>query len=152
MTRSTWFRRLTLSVIAIASVAAIAVPDQLAAADEFAPLDYDNADPESRARAATLQERGAVIQRRTAYKEQLVAGLIEQRYRLEEVAREFALVIAEDEVNLAILRQTYAGSTDEVRAARNVIDYARTQPMPEYQASLATARLQAEFRQLYPRE
>ena len=150
MIRSTWFRRLALSVVAIAAVAAVAVPDQLAAADEFAPLSY--ADPETKARSAELQDRGAVILRRIAYKEQLVAGLLERRYSLHEVAREFALVVAEDEVNLMILRQTYAGSTDEVRAARNVIDYTRTQPMPDYQASLVTARLQAEFRQLYPSE
>ena len=149
MTRATWFRRLALAVIAIAAVAATAVPEQLAAADEFAPIDCT--DPETNARSAALQDRGANVLRRIAYKEQLIAGLIEHRYRLDEVAREFAQVIAEDEVNLAILRQAYAGSTDEVRAARNVIAYARTQMMPSYEASLVTARLEAEFRQLYPR-
>ena len=150
MTRSTWFRRLALAVAAIAAVAALAgFGEPAAAADEFAPL---FADAETEARAAALKVRGATVLRRIAYKEQLIAGLLERSHRLDEVAREFAQVVAEDEINLAILRQTYAGTTDEVRAARNVIDYVRTQPMPAYETALAVARLQAEFAQAYPGE
>ncbi len=151
MTRSTWLSRLAVAVVAIAGAAALAgFPEPLAAADEFAPLLA--CDAETAARAAALNDRGATVLRRIAYKEQLVAGLLAGRYRLDEVAREFAQVIGEDEVNLAILRQNYAGATDEVRAARNVIDYARTLAMPDYELSLATARLQADFRKLYPNE
>ena len=151
MTRSAWFRRLAVSVVAVAGVAAFAgLPEQLAAADEFAPL--FTADAEMNAQSASLQERGATVLRRIAYKEQLVAGLLERRYRLDEVAREFVVVIAEDEVNLMILRQVYAGATDEAKAARNVLDHVRAQPLPEYEMALAVARLQADFRRLYPKE
>lgn len=152
MLRSIWFRRLALSVAAIAGVAATAIPEQLVAADEFAPLFVADADAETNAKTAALHDRGVTVLRRIAYKEQLVEGLLARRYRLDEVAREFAQVIAEDEINLAILRQAYVGTTDEVRAARNVIDYARTQPMPDYEVSQVSARLQADFRRLYPNE
>ena len=151
MIRSVWSRRLAVSVAAIAGVAAAAgLPEPLAAADASTP--HFHADPEASARAAALQGRGVNVLRRIAYKEQLVTGLVERRYGLGEVAREFALVIAEDEVNLAILRQTYAGTTDEVRAARNVIDYVRTLAMPPYELALAVAALQGEFRRAYPNE
>ena len=151
MTRFTWFRRLAVSVVAVAGVATFAgLPEQVAAADEFAPL--FTADAETNAHSALLQERGATVMRRIAYKEQLVAGLLERRYGLDEVAREFVLVIAEDEVNLTILRRVYAGATDEAKAARNVLDHVRAQPLPEYEMALTVARLQADFRRLYPTE
>ena len=147
MIRSHWFRRLALSVAAIAGVTAFAgLPEP----QGFGATPTHNADPATEARTAALHDRGVVIDRRMAYKEQLVVGLLEHRYSLDEVAREFLRVIAEDETNLMILRLNFAGPTDEARAARNVIAYARSQPLPPYEMSLAVAHLQAEFRRLYP--
>ena len=147
MIRSNWFRRLALSVAAIAGVAALAGlpdPQSVGATPPHDPY------PQADAHTAALYDRGVVIERRMAYKEQLVAGLLERRYSLDEVAREFLRVIAEDEATLTILRQNFGGPTDEERAARNVIAYVRSQPLPSYQMSLEVAHLHAEFRRLYP--
>jgi len=147
MIRSHWSRRLAVAVAAIAGVTAFAGLPEPQVAGAAPPREVN---PEADARMAELQDRSVAIERRIAYKEQLIAGLLERRYALDEVAREFVEVIAEDETNLAILRATYPGPTDERRAAANVIAFVRTQPLPAYELSLAVAHLQAEFRRLYP--
>ena len=147
MTRSVWSRRLVVTVVAVAGVAAFA---GLPAPQIAGATPYCHADPESDARTAELQSHGLTVERRMAYKEQLVADLLEHRYTLDEVAREFLAVIAEDETNLSLLRANFAGRTDEEKAARNVIAYVGTQPLPDYEVARAVAHLQAEFRRLYP--
>jgi len=147
MTRSVWSRRLAATVAAIAGVTAFAglpAPQVAGAAQGW------HVDTESDARTAELSSHGLTVERRMAYKEQLVADLLEHRYTLDQVAREFLAVIAEDETNLRLLRAHFPGRTDEERAARNVIAYVGTQPLPDYEAARAVAHLQAEFRRLYP--
>ncbi len=147
MIRSLWFRRLAVAVAAIAGVTASAGLPESQGVGAGSPRDaVFLAD----AGVAALHDRGVAVERRIVYKEQLVAGLLERRYALDEVAREFVQVIAEDETNLAVLRQTFGGGTDEERAARNVIAYVRTQSLPPYEMSRAIAHLQAEFSRLYP--
>ena len=122
----------------------------LAALQEQRAWDPRDAEVLADAGVAALHDRGVAVERRIVYKEQLVAGLLEHRYALDEVAREFVQVIEEDETNLAVLRETFGGRTDEERAARNVIAYVRTQSLPPYEMSRAIAHLQAEFSRLYP--
>ena len=150
MIRFTWFRRLAVAVAAIAgSTVYFGMPEhQLTGADFLST--FCDADVAESARQADLQIRLATIGRRIAYKEQLVAGLVERRYQLDDVAREFAHVIAEDEVASNVLRARYPDRTDEVRAALNVIEYVRCQRMPASEQSAAIAHLQGEFRRLYP--
>jgi enoyl-CoA hydratase/carnithine racemase len=150
MVRSTWFRRLAVAVAAIAgSTAYFGMPEHLlTGADFLSPLCDANAAGSTR--QADLQIRLTAIGRRIAYKEQLVAGLVERRYQLDEVAREFAHVIAEDEDFQNVLRAKYPGRTDEVRAALNVIDYVRCHLVPGSEQASAIAHLQGEFRRLYP--
>ncbi len=150
MIRFTWFRRLAVAVAAIAgSTVYFGLPEnQLTGADFLAP--FGDADAADSARMAELQTRLATIARRIAYKEQLVAGLVERRYQLDEVAREFVHLIAEDEDSQWVLRAKYPGRTDEVRAALNVIEYVHNQPLSAREQSAAIAHLQAEFRRLYP--
>lgn len=106
MTRFTWFRRLALAFVVIAGgVVALGLPDQQLTGAERLPL-FDESDPAAVAQQTELHERAAAVARRIAYKEQLVAGLVERRYRFDEVAREFLLVISEDENTLGILRLT----------------------------------------------
>ena len=145
MIRLTWFRSLVVAVAAVAGAAIYAgVPEpQLTGAESC---------PDGAARQAELQVRGVAVARRIAYKEQLVAGLVERRYGLDEVAREFLDLIREDDAGLSVLRLHHAGSTDEVRAARNVIDYVRSQPLSAREAAAAVAHLRGEFRRLYPSE
>ena len=152
MIRFTWFRRLVIAVAAIVGTAVSSgLPERELTGADFAVLDYD-ADAAGSDRQAVLQTRLVAVARRIAYKDQLIAGLVERRYRLDEVAREFAQVIAEDADCQNVLRCKYPGRTDEVRAALNVIEYVRCQPLPTCEQTAAVAHLQGEFRRLYPSE
>ena len=152
MIRFTWFRRLAVAVAAIAgSTVYFGMPEhQLTGADFLPP--FCDANAAGSERQADLQNRLATIERRIAYKDQLIAGLVERRYHLDEVAREFLQIINEDAASLNVLRSKYPGRTDEVRAALNVIEYVRCQPLPTCEQTAAVAHLQGEFRRLYPSE
>jgi hypothetical protein len=149
MPRMTWFLSFALALPLAAGVTVYArtpthTPTHMPARGEMEI--HDPADPV----AAALQLQHLAVITRMEYKEQLIAGMIERRYRLDEVAREFLKCMEGNDVALNVLRLNYRGSGDEARAAQNVIDYVRSQSLPKAEVAAAVKHFEAEFRRLYP--
>ena len=141
-------RRCLSLAAAIAPLTAVAVArPQWASA---AGLDVWNMPHYEQQLAVATQETerlGAVnetVAHRITAKEALVAELIAGRATLAETVEQF-LALNSDPCVAARLREIYAGDTDEVRTARNVIDYATQRVKnPAARAALAD-RLAAEL-------
>ncbi len=100
--------------------------------------------------SADLGRRQSVVTARLAYKESHIAELVAGRAGLADVAAAFARLNADEPASLDVIRHHYEGRTDEERAARNVLDFVATRPMPAADKAAVLARLRAAFDRQYP--
>ncbi|MGL6076520.1 MAG: hypothetical protein ACRC8S_20385 [Fimbriiglobus sp.] len=105
--------------------------------------------PELRESNTHLSERQERILIRLEYKEQLIVGMLEQRYTLRQVAREFLLTNEEDSITATMVMSLYPGDSDEQKAANNVIDFVAARNMSTCDRDLAVANLMDEYERLY---
>jgi hypothetical protein len=129
------------SAVALVAVVVFTNPNRGAATGA---ADWEPA--ERTAEYAALEAEQALVGQRIALKNELVTQLIDGRVTLEFVTAEFQRLNAASPVMLAVLRDQYAGATDEEKTARNVIEYTRHRFAPMTDDGRAVlARLQAEF-------
>lgn len=97
--------------------------------------------------AKELEETDQEVRRRIEIKESLVRQLIAGQTTLAEVTNLFLVMNQSRPGYMAVIRVTYAGSTDEEKTARNVIGYAAAEMSrvnPEQQAEVL-GRLECEL-------
>jgi hypothetical protein len=97
--------------------------------------------------AKELENSDQEVRRRIEIKESLVRRLIEGRLTLAEVTSQFLLMNQGRPGYMEVIRNSYAGSSDEEKTARNVISYVTvelSQASSEQQAEVLE-RLECEF-------
>ncbi len=94
-----------------------------------------------------LDAQGDVILRRIAVKEALIDDLLTGRTTLAEVTAKFTELNAPRAEYRTVIRATYSGTTDQEKAARNVISFALLRAPAGARADL-TERLNDELQQM----
>jgi hypothetical protein len=96
-----------------------------------------------------LEARKERLNVRLEFKEQLMQGLIEERYTLDQVAREFMRVNSQDEATSQSIMEIYPEATDEAKSAHNVIDFLVPRDMKAAEKDRLMTKLLDDYQQLY---
>ena len=88
---------------------------------------------------------------RIEYKQDLVRQLAGGELTLADVTAEFLAMNKDVPAVTFMIRESYAGATDEEKTAANVIDYVRNAPVSADKAAAVRARLLREYEALYGR-
>lgn len=105
-------------------------------------------DPVLTATRQRLEAHQQATHERLVYKEELIDRLIAGDMTLTEVAIEF-LHTNDGTESMNAIRAHYAGSSDEEKSARNVLDFVRLRKLPKKQNDRVLTRLQREFTRAY---
>src|SRR5207253_5127135 len=93
-----------------------------------------------------LDSEDAEIQQRTGVKELLIQDLIAGHSSLAEITSQFLALNQGRPEYMWVIRTNFAGTTDEEKMARNVIQYAVTRTADPTQKDRLARQLQADLR------